>query len=105
MRCKGRFHQIKLDTIQLSDNFQLTVRAVPLDSRMPFIEFAQDLDGVEVIADDFLIAGFDETEEEVSRSLETNERAFFQKCREWNLKPNKEKMKRAQTEVRFMDIS
>jgi hypothetical protein len=56
-------------------------------------EFAQDLNGVEVIADDFLIAGFGETGEEVDRSLETNEQAFFKKCREWNLKLNKSKLK------------
>jgi hypothetical protein len=65
-------------------------------------EFAQDLNGVEVIADDFLIAGFGETGEEVDRSLETNERAFFKKCREWNIKLNKSKLKLSQTEVRFM---
>jgi hypothetical protein len=65
-------------------------------------EFAQDLNGVEVIADDFLIARYGETEEEVDRSLEANEHAFFQKCREWNLKLNKSKMKRSQTEIRFM---
>ena len=65
-------------------------------------EFVEDLEGVEVIADDFLIAGFGETDAEVNLSLEKNERAFFKKCREWNLKLNKLKLKRAQTEVRFM---
>ena len=39
---------------------------------------------------------------EVNDSLEKNERAFLQKCHEWNLKLNKTKFKRAQTEVRFM---
>jgi hypothetical protein len=76
-------------------------------SRMPFAissasevwrrrmhEFAHDLSGVEVIADEFLIAGFGETEEEVDRSVKENERAFFQKCRQWNLKLNKSKMNR-----------
>ena len=65
-------------------------------------EFIEDLEGVEVIADDFLIAGFGKTDAEVNLSLEKNERAFFKKCREWNLKLNKLKLKRAQTEVRFM---
>ena len=65
-------------------------------------EFVEDLEGVEVIADDFLIAGFGETDAEVNSSLEKNERAFFKKCREWNLKLYKLKLKRAQTEVRFM---
>ena len=112
---KDGFHQIKLDT----PSSYLTTFNSPFGrygwTRMPFgissapevwqrrmHEFAQDLSGVEVIADDFLIAGFGETEEEVDRSLEANERAFFQKCREWNLKLNKLKMKRSQTEVHFM---
>ena len=56
-------------------------------------EFVEDLNGVEVIADDFLIAGFGDTEEEVLCSLETNERAFFEKCRRWNLKSNRNKVK------------
>ena len=65
-------------------------------------EFVEDLEGDEVIVDDFLIAGFGESDEEINTSLERHERAFFQKCREWNLKLNKDKMKRAQTEVRLM---
>ena len=65
-------------------------------------EFVEILEGVEVIADDFLIAGFGETDEEVNASLKKNECAFLQKCCQWNLKLNKTKLKRAQTEVRFM---
>ena len=112
---KDGFHQIKLDIL----SSYLTTSNSPFGryrwTRMPFgissapevwqrrmHEFAQDLSGVKVIADDFLNAGFGETEEKVDRSLEANERAFFQKCREWNLKLNKSKMKRSQTEVRFM---
>ena len=44
-------------------------------------EFVEDLEGVEVIADDFLIAGFGSTDREVNQSLERNERAFLDKCR------------------------
>ena len=65
-------------------------------------EFIGDLEGVDVIADDFLIAGFDETDAEVTASLAKNEHTFLQKCRQWNLKLNKTKFKRAQTEVLFM---
>jgi hypothetical protein len=65
-------------------------------------EFVEGLEGVEVTADDFLIAGFGNTEEEVNASLERNERIFFEKCREWNLKLNKSKLKRAQSSVAFM---
>ena len=112
---KDGFHQIKLDIL----SSYLTTFNSPFGryrwTRMPFgissapevwqrrmHEFAQDLSGVKVIADDILNAGFGETEEKVDRSLEANERAFFQKCRDWNLKLNKSKMKRSQTEVRFM---
>ena len=58
-------------------------------------EFVEDLEGVEVMADDFLIAGFGESDDEIHTSLKRHEHAFFQKCREWNLKLNKDKMKRA----------
>ena len=112
---KDGFHQILLDDA----SSYLTTFNTPFGryrwARMPFgissapevwqrrmHEFVEDLEGVEVIADDFLIAGFGETDAEVNLSLEKNERAFFKKCREWNLKLNKLKLKRAQTEVRFM---
>ena len=65
-------------------------------------EFVEGLEGVEVIADDFLIVGFGNTDDEVNASLERNERAFFQKCREWKLKLNKSKLKRGQSSVAFM---
>lgn len=41
-------------------------------------EFVEDLEGVEVIADDFLIAGFGNTDHEVNQSLERNEQAFLE---------------------------
>lgn len=65
-------------------------------------EFVEGLQGVEVIADDFVIAGFGDTTEEAHKSLEQNERSFFTRCREWNLKLNKQKVSRAQTDVPFM---
>lgn len=65
-------------------------------------EFVEDLEGVEVIGDDFLIARFGSTDLEVNQSLERNERAFLEKCRLWNLKLNRAKVKRHQTSVKFM---
>ena len=56
-------------------------------------EFIEGLQGVEVIADDFIIAGFDDTKEEAYKSLEQNEHSFFTRCREWNLKLNRDKKK------------
>ena len=42
-------------------------------------EFIEGLQGIEVIADDFLIAGFGDTKEDAYKSLEQNERScsFF----------------------------
>ena len=65
-------------------------------------EFVEGLHGVQVIADDFVIAGFGDTDEEANKSLEDNKCSFFAKCRTWNLKLNKDKVKRAQTTVPFM---
>ena len=64
-------------------------------------EFVEGLTGVEVIADDFVMAGYGETDEAADKNLEENERAFFDKCREWNLRLNKEKVKRARTSVQY----
>ena len=65
-------------------------------------QFVEDLERVEVITDDFLIAGFGSTDLEVNLSLERNERAFFEKCRLWNWKLNRAKVKRHQPIVKVM---
>ena len=65
-------------------------------------EFVEDMDGVEVIAEGFLFAGFGKTDVEVLRSLKANKRAFFEKCRMWNLKLNRRKVKCCQSSVRSM---
>ena len=57
--------------------------------------------GPEVIANDFLVAGFGSTDKEVNNSLEGHERAFLEKCRLWNLKLNGAKVKQHQLSVKF----
>ena len=64
-------------------------------------EFVEDLEGVEVIADDFLIAGFGTSADEIHKSLEKNKRAFLEKCLLWNLKLNRAKERRGQSSVKF----
>ena len=59
---------------------------------------------MEVIADDFIIAGFGNTTEEAYKSLECKKRAFFTRCSEWNFKLNKDKVKCAQTNTQFMGL-
>ena len=112
---RDRFRQKKLDR----ESSYKTTFNIPFGRyrwlRMPFgissapevwqrtmHELVEGLQGVEVIADDFIIAGFGNTTEEAYQSLECNKRAFFTKCREWNLKLNKAKVKHAQTNVQFM---
>jgi hypothetical protein len=87
---KDGFHQVQLD----EDSSYLTTFSTRFGrfrwTRLPFgissppevwqprmHEFVEGLEGVEVIADDFLIAGFGNTEEEVNASLEKNERVFM----------------------------
>ena len=65
-------------------------------------EFVEDLEGVEVIADDFLLTGFGNGDQEVNSSLERHERAFLEKCRLWNFKLNPAKVRRHQSSVKFM---
>ena len=65
-------------------------------------EFVEDLEGVEVIADDFLIAGIGTADNEVNLSLQRNEHVFLEKCRQWNLKLNRAKVRRHQSSVKFM---
>ena len=65
-------------------------------------EFVEGVDGVEVIVDDFLIARFGNSDQEVNNSLERHEHAFLEKCHLWNLKLNRDKVKRHQSNVKFM---
>ena len=65
-------------------------------------EFVEGVDGVEVIAGDFLIAGFGNSDQKVNNSLERHEHAFLEKCRLWNMKLNRDKVKRRQSNVKFM---
>jgi len=112
---KDGFHQIQLD----EESSFLTTFNTPFGryrwTRLPFgissapevwqrrmHEFVEGLEGVEVIADDFLIVGSGNADEEVNATLDRNERAFLKKCREWNLKLNRDKLKRAEPTVAFM---
>ena len=112
---KDGFWQKRLDT---ESNYKTTFKT-PFEryrwNRMPFgicsapevwqrtmHEFVENLEGVEVIADDFLIAGFGNSDQEVNTSPERHERAFLEKRCLWNLKLNLAKVRRHQVSVKFM---
>ena len=65
-------------------------------------EHIEGLKGVEVIADDFLVVGYGDTPEEWKADHDRNVRAFLDRCRQRNLKLNREKARLKQTEVRFV---
>ena len=56
-------------------------------------ELVEDLEGVEVVADDFVFVGFGESQEEVSKNHDVHLDAFLKRCEEKNLKLNEEKLK------------
>ena len=51
-------------------------------------ELVEDLEGVEVVADDFVVVGFGESQEEVSKSHDAHLGAFLRRCEERNLRLN-----------------
>ena len=56
-------------------------------------ELIENSRGVEVIADDFLVCGFGDTENETVKDHDRNLEAFWKRAREKNLKLNEKKMK------------
>ena len=65
-------------------------------------EHIEGLKGVEVIADDFVIVGYGNTPAEWQSDHDQNVRAFLNRCRERNLKPNEKKARLRQQEVPFI---
>ena len=65
-------------------------------------EVAEGLNGVEVVADDFVVVGFGDTVEEATIDHDQNLQAFLQRCEERSLKLNDKKLKLRRPEVPFI---
>ena len=65
-------------------------------------ELVEGLTGVEVIADDFLVCGFGDTNEAAIANRDQNLKAFLRRARERNLTLNSEKLKLRQSQVPFI---
>lgn len=65
-------------------------------------ELIEGLQGVEVIADDFLIVGYGESQEEAVHNHDQNLAAFLRRCTDRGLKLNAEKVKLRLREVPFI---
>ena len=113
--CKDGFHQVRLT----EESSKLTCFWTPFGRyrylRMPFginsaheewqrriHEIIHGLPGVIAIADDILVYGCGETEEEYMKDHHRNLQRLLQKARDVNLKFNKKKMRLCMTEVGYM---
>ena len=65
-------------------------------------EHIEGLKGVEVIADDFMVVGYGSKPDEWCADYDKNVWAFLHRCRERNLKLNKQKTQLQQCQVPFM---
>ena len=65
-------------------------------------ELIKGLEGVEVVADDFLIIGSGETTEEGIRNHDKNIVKFLQRCRKYSLHLNTEKIQFKETEINYI---
>ena len=112
---KCGFWQVKLD----EKSSYLTTMNTPFGRyrwlRMPFginsapevwqqrmHDLVEGLTGVEVIADDFLVCGFGDTNEAAIANHDQNLKAFLRRARERNLTLNSEKLKLRQSQVPFI---
>ena len=65
-------------------------------------EFIEGLDGIEVVADDFIAVGCGHTFEEATSDHDKHLLAFLKRCEERNIQLNDEKLKLRQSEVLFI---
>ena len=78
------------------------ISSVPEIWQRKMHEAIEGLQGVEVIADDFLVYGFGDTVDEAVKNHDQNLTAFLQRCRELNLTLNFQKIKLRLSCVPFM---
>ena len=65
-------------------------------------ELIEGLNGIEVVADDFIAVGYGDTYEEASQNHDRCLLAFLRRCEERNVRLNPEKVKLRQTKVLFI---
>lgn len=65
-------------------------------------ELIEGLQGVEVIADDFMVVGYRDNGEQASQSHDANLKAFLQRCEERRIHLNAEKVRLRKHQVPFI---
>jgi len=67
-------------------------------------EVVEGLKGLEIVADDLVVVGFGDTDEEAAKDHDRNLEATLQHCKERNIKLNEKKMRLQLKEVPFTCI-
>ena len=78
------------------------IRSAPEVFQRRMHQLIEGLRGVEVIADDFCVVGYGETDDEAAVDHDRNLRAFLTRCTENNVKLNADKFQLRQAEVPFI---
>ena len=78
------------------------IRLAPEVFQRKMHELIEGLPHVEVVADDFVVVGYGETQEQATRDHDKNLMVFLQLCLDRGLKLNIDKLKLRQTEVSFI---
>ena len=102
---KDGFHQVKLDQQSCALTRFWTpfgISSAPEEFQHRMHEVCQGLDGVAVIADDILVYGCGDTEDEYMKDHDVNLKTLLKRARETNLMLNRKKLKLCLSEVVYM---
>ena len=115
MDAKNGFWQVQLDTkSSMLTTFEtpwgkyrwlrmpMGIAPAPEEFQRRLNNTIRNLDGVLAVADDILIYGVGDTEEEAIRDHDRKLTAFMERCREKNLKINRDKMKLRESSVLYL---
>ena len=80
------------------------ISVAPEEFQIGIDENLEGLDGVKAIADDILIQGDRETIEEATASHDKRLLTLLERCKQKNIKLNKEKFQLRKTELSFMGV-
>ena len=113
MDAKNGFWQVQLDTeSSMLTTFEtawgkyrwlrMPMGIAPEEFQRRLNNTIRNLDGVLAVADDILIYGVGDTEEEAIRDHDRKLTAFMERCREKNLKINRDKMRLRESSVLYL---
>ena len=81
---------------------RLGISSAPEVFQKKMHELIEGLRGIEVVADDFVVVGYDNTVDEANVDHDKRLHSFLQRCEERGVKLNVDKFKLRQEEVRFI---